>query len=135
MADQPRDLLTQVVTHAQCAHAALDAAHAELTKQAAAKTAVDAAIPGIVETLVQHKRIDPGDREKAAAALADPVKALEILKLAADPNRTVEPRPLGTAGPAAGPEKRADNRSYAGERTGRPTAADHAFEAALFGQK
>jgi hypothetical protein len=129
------DLLTQVVTHAQCAHAALDAAHAELTKQASTAAAVKAAIPGVVDALVRHKRIDPHDREKAAAALADPLQLLQIVTLTADPDRTIEPRPLGAPGPTAAPEKQAGDRAYAGERTGRPTAADDAFERAILGPR
>lgn len=103
----------------------VSAAHAErskaeitrLKKEAAAQQALqkqaEALIPSVVEALVAHGRIAPEQREKAAAALANPVRTMELFRqLAAhQPNDTI-------GRPVAG-EKQANTRQRAiGERGG-----------------
>ena len=126
------DLRHIVLEHIKCAHAALDVANKELIKLAEQRKEVAALIPEVVEALVKHDRIDPSQREKAAALLADPVQVLKILVKTADVNNTVKPKALGTP---TGPEKTTGSTRarYTGERTSEKTAADLAFERALLG--
>lgn len=44
---------------------------------------IEAAIPDVLNSLVENRRIAPGDTLKTAAALRDPVSALQLLKLVA----------------------------------------------------
>lgn len=98
-------------------------------KQAAAK----ALIPEVVEVLVQHERIKDNERDKAAAALADPVQALEILKKVAGHRNRQE---MGTLGQGVdGQTKTASanntfdslNSAHVGARTPRVKQSDARF--------
>jgi hypothetical protein len=124
----------QVLEHVKCSHAALDAANTELSKQAAAKQAAQALIPGVVEALVKHERISPADREKAATLLSDPVTALNILLKTADPNETVRPKPIGTSA-AKETEKTANyNPNYCGQRTSAEKPSERKFRESVLGR-
>lgn len=121
-----------ILEHIKCSHAALDAAVADLTKYAEAEKRAADLIPAAVDALIKHERIDPADREKAAAALKDPARVLEILVKTADAANTIRPKAMG--GPAGGEKTAAAARPrYVGERSAEKTAADLAFEKALMG--
>lgn len=125
-------LQEQVLRHVQCSHAALDAANTALEKTAAEKKAAAAIIPEVVEALVRFDRIDPAQREKAAAALADHATTLQILLKTADVNNTVTQK-IGTpAGP--GTKEASTKLRYVGQRTSEKTAADAAYEKHLTGR-
>lgn len=69
----------KVIEYIGFSSAALDKAanHMQQTEQQRAKVAE--LIPAAVDALVSGERIDEDQREKAAEALSDPVKVLEIL--------------------------------------------------------
>lgn len=119
----------KVLETIQLSATALDKAEAELNVKRAADVKVAALIPSVVDALIANERIDPADREKAAAALADPVRALEILIKTADVNMTIRPRQLGTA---VTTEKKANaydslNDPYVGRRTSDERESDRAY--------
>lgn len=114
-----------VVDYIECVHQTLEQASRELAQKEAelalTKTAsarVQELIPQAVEALIQNERIDPADKVKAAAKLADPVALLEILIKTADPNNTIRPRQLGAAVRQKDGQKEAsDYSNHAGRRT------------------
>lgn len=128
------NLNDQLLDYVQCSATALDVAEKELSEKRAADVKVAALIPQALEALIANERIDPADREKAAAALKDPARVLEILIKTADVNNTIRPRTLGTA---TGSEKKASasangtfdslNSPYVGLRTSQEKESDRAF--------
>lgn len=62
--------------------------------------AVEALIPGCLDALVENERIEPHQREKAAALLRDPVKVIEILTKVAK-HRNHSENSLGTSTPSS----------------------------------
>ena len=70
-------------------------------------------IPSVVEAMVQHERIEPGQREKLAALLRDPAEVLKLLvKVAAHRNRNE----IATLGQGVG----ADGQVKTAGANGRP---------------
>lgn len=101
------------------------AAEAEQIKQATDQ-AVAELIPGVVETLIQHKRIDPLQKAAAEQALQDPVKALQILQKVAAHRNQAEVPAMGQPTPSsAGQVKQASRRELA------MAAADRRYREAL----
>ncbi len=129
------NLNEKVIEHIKCSHAALDTAKVELEKAAAAKAAAEALIPAAVEALIQHARIDPNDREKAAALLRDPAGALTLLIKTADVSRTVAPRAIGSPQQAPSTTATAPRPRYTGEKGSEKTAAAIAFEEKILGPR
>ncbi len=86
----PNDINETVIRHIQCSHAALDAAAAEREKTAQVQKQVADNIPAVIDLLIAHNRITPGEREKCAGVLADPVRSLAFLANLADPSKTVK---------------------------------------------
>ena len=110
----------------QISSTAIEKAETELNEKRAADVKVAALIPAVIEALIRNERIDPADREKAAEALKDPARALEVLIKCADVNMTIRPRTLGTAvEKKASAPGRTDN--YVGRRTSEPKESDLAF--------
>lgn len=132
----PADFRQQVLEHIKCSHAALDAANTELTKVAEQQKQAEELIPQVVDALIKHERIEPGQREKAAELLKDPVNALKVLLKTADTTQSVKPPAIGAPDPTktAGVVPQGRPR-YTGERSSEKTAADIAFEQALLGGK
>ncbi len=88
------DFRTTVLQHIQCSHAALDAANVALTKTAEQRKQADSLIPAVVDALIKHDRIEPGQREKAAEMLKDPINVQASGPRHADragENRRVDP--------------------------------------------
>jgi hypothetical protein len=69
----------KVVEYIACSSAALEKAAAAINHQDRVKQAVAAKIPEVVSVLVEDERITPGQREKLAEALTNPVAALDLL--------------------------------------------------------
>lgn len=137
--DDVGDLAAEVLDHIQCSHAALDAAKAQLDKQAADQKAEATKkaelIPKAVQALIEHRRIGPERAKMAEELLADPVKALEILINVADPGQTTDPRALGrpqekAASDASKITKRA---GYVGERQDETSESWQRFKEILLG--
>lgn len=128
----------------QAAEAAIEKAAAERKAYQEKRAAAEARLPGVLDKLILHRRIDPADREKAAAKCLDPVGVLEILELAADPAVTIDPPQAGTPVKAAGQNGHAGGQNgrngwqshpnYVGARRPEKSAADHAYEARLRGE-
>jgi hypothetical protein len=89
----------KVIEYIGYSSAALEKAAQDMAAREAQKTKVAELIPAAVDALVSGERIDEDQREKAAAALADPVKVLEILTKVAV-HRNASERALGQ--PVAG---------------------------------
>jgi hypothetical protein len=128
------DLNEKLLDYVQCSATALEVAEKELTVKRAADQKVAALIPAAIEALIANERIDPADREKAAAALKDPARVLEILIKTADVNNTIRPRTLGTAvqekkAGAAGVSSL--DSPYVGRRTSEVRESDKVFLAGL----
>jgi len=118
----------------QCTATALDTAERELSEKRAADAKVSQLIPAALDALIANERIDPADREKAAEALMNPVRALEILIKTADVNNTIRPRTMGV--PVA--EKKASAGAtnsltdpWVGRRTSAKRESDLAYERGL----
>ena len=89
----------KVVEYVGYSSAALEKAAAELNAQARVKQAVAAKIPEVVQVLIEDERVTPGQREKLAQVLADPVATLELLIKV---SRHRNARELGQLGEPAG---------------------------------
>jgi hypothetical protein len=89
----------KVVEYIGYSSAALEKAAADIAAREAQQTKVAELIPTAVDALVSGERIDEEQREKAAEALADPVRCLEILTKVAV-HRNASERALGQ--PVAG---------------------------------
>jgi hypothetical protein len=116
----------KTIDYVQCVEAALAAAGAQLNEKQASDSKIADLIPKAVDALVQFERVDPADREKAAAALSNHAKALEILIKAADVNRTVRPKALGKSEKQAGTFE-SMNDPYVGRRTTSERESDRRF--------
>lgn len=128
------NLNEQLLDYVQCSATALEVAEKELVEKRAADQKVAALIPAAIQALVANERIDPVDAEKAAAALKDPARVLEILIKTADVNNTIRPRTLGTAvsekkAGAAGVSSL--DSPYVGRRTSEVRESDKVFLAGL----
>lgn len=116
------------LNHTRLSHAALDAAKQAMDKQAAIEKKCDELIPSVADALINNKRLDSRiTRDDVVAALRDPVRVLDILKLAADP--TVmgdQPQVLGSpvGGGSAPVTRQVKNASLAFDHRGNDTAAD-----------
>jgi DNA-directed RNA polymerase subunit F len=75
------NLYEKTIDYVQCVEAALAAADKQLNEKQASDAKVNDLLPKAVDALIQFDRIDPADREKAAEALTNHAKALEILIL------------------------------------------------------
>lgn len=84
----------KVVDYIGFSSAALEKAAEHMRADEAQKQKIASMIPAAVEALVSGERITEDQREKAAEALRDPVKALEILTKTALHRNTAE-RALG----------------------------------------
>jgi len=129
------DLNEKLLDYVQCSATALEVAEKELAEKRAADQKVASLIPAALEALIANERIDPADREKAAAALKDPARVLEILIKTADVNNTIRPRTLGTAvqekKAGAGSGVSSLDSPYVGRRTSEVRESDKVFLAGL----
>ncbi len=121
----------KVIAHITVSDAAMQKA-AAIEKTAAAKQAqVNKMIPQVVDALVANERITPAQREKVAAMLADPVKALDLLIKTAAHKNAAEMAHLGSPVKQAS----ANNTGYNSLTTphvGARTTREKASSAALF---
>ena len=72
-------LAEKVVQQIQVSDIALQKAAAAEKAASAKQAEVAALIPQVVDTMVQHERITPAQREKLAEMLRDPAKTLELM--------------------------------------------------------
>jgi len=122
-------LSAKVIEHVALTDTMLHKA-AEQEKQAAAtKSAVDKAIPGVVDALVQHSRIGANEREKVAQLLRDPVATLRLMQKLAGHRNADE---LGRLGTPTGDMKTASARRANDPRVGVRTGEIDESTKALF---
>ncbi len=110
----------QLIDYITTTSAALEKAAEADQRQEQQNTAIAAAIPKVVQAMVANNRIEPGQAEKLARVLLDPVQALELLeKVAAHRNQDEiadEQLRLGAPVGGGGAEKTAGAR-YIGQRS------------------
>ncbi len=85
----------KVVEYIGYSSAALEKAAQELSQVDAQRQKVAALIPKAVEACLAHERIEPSEKQALAAALTDPVKALELLTKLAGHRNPAEQAALG----------------------------------------
>jgi hypothetical protein len=68
-----------VIEHVQVTSTALEKAAAAELARTEKQAAVSALIPQVCDTMLEHERITPQQREKLAEMLQDPVQALELM--------------------------------------------------------
>lgn len=122
--DPNKEIQLKMLEHVKVSHLALDEAKTQLDKEADVKTKVAALIPATVDRLIEHGRIHPDNREKAAAALTDPVEVMRLVSSLADPAVGVR-QSVGT--PTGSTEKTAAHRGPI-DAIGRRTTADARYE-------
>jgi hypothetical protein len=89
--------------------AAMEKAAGVMATKEAQEAKVAALIPAAVEALVQNERILPHQKEAAAEALKDPVRALELITKLAGHRNTAEVNQLGTPVSRDGQQKQASH--------------------------
>jgi hypothetical protein len=97
----------KVIEYITVSSTALEKAAAFEKAAADKQTEVDALIPSVCDVMVQHERIQPNQREKLAAALKDPARALELLIKVAGHRNKDEIARLGSGIEANGQVKQA----------------------------
>ena len=90
------NLAEKVIEHINVSHHALEKAAAAEDAANVKQAEVAALIPQVVDTMIQHERITPNQREKLAEMLADPAKALELMIKVASHRNADELAKLGT---------------------------------------
>jgi len=86
----------KVIQHVSATSAALEKA-ASLERATTEKQAqVESLIPKVCDVMIEHERIAPGEREKLAERLRDPVAVLELLTKVADHRNHDELARLGS---------------------------------------
>ena len=127
MSQTQNELVQKIVDYIGYSDAALTKAAAELDVRASQAEKIAQLIPAAVNACVEHERIEPHQKEALAAALQDPVRAMElVIKLAAHKNAAEVSR-LGTpvAEKSAGYDpERSLTSGYVGARDGRLKASD-----------
>ncbi len=108
----------KVIEHITVTDTALQKAAAMEKAAAAQQTAVDGLIPQVVETMIKFERINPTQREKLAAMLRDPVKALELMIKVAGHRNADEIARLGSGSDSTGGQVKA-----AGAQTYNPASS------------
>jgi len=93
---QGPSLPERVVQHIQVSNTALEKASAFEQAHRHKQAQVEALIPQVVDTMVQHERITPNQREKLAEMLKDPAKVLELMVKVAGHRNTDEIARLGS---------------------------------------
>jgi hypothetical protein len=128
MATQNTNALVQkIIDYIGYSDAAMTKAAAVMQERDAQKEKLAALIPQAVKACVDNERIEPQQKEALAAALADPVAAVElIVKLAAHKNAAEMARlgtPVETKTAGYSPDSSLTS-GYVGARDGRLKASD-----------
>lgn len=121
----------KVVDYIGYSSAALEKAAAQLQEQEAQQQKIASLIPAAVDALVAGERITEDQRTKAAEALRDPVKVLEILTKTALHRNTAE-RALGQPVPGQTKTASAQYNSLQDPHVGARTTKVKQSSVALF---
>ena len=137
---QALTLPEKVIDLVGCSAAALEKAAEELDGVSTQKQACATLIPQVVDALIEHERITPDQREKAAQVLANPQDALELLMKVAAHRNTQEATHLGSGvGPDGQTKQASDGHDptqslsspHVGARTTMVKQSDHNLFARL----
>lgn len=134
---QTMTLAERVVDYIGYSDAAMEKAAAFQRDAAEKQAAAEALIPRVVDVLIEHERIKPTERDKAAAALKDPVQVLAILEKVAGHRNRQEVSTLGqgvdgqTKTASANTQFDSLNSANVGGRTTRTKQSDVRFFAGL----
>lgn len=127
MPDNNNALVQSIIDYIGYSDAAMTKAASVLQERDAQNEKIAQLIPQAVEVCVENERIEPHQKEALAAALQDPVRAVElVIKLASHKNAAEMAR-LGTpvATKTAGYDPTSSLTSgYVGARDGRLKASD-----------
>ena len=121
-------LVQKVIDYIGFSDAAMTKAASVLTAQEAAQEKVARLIPEAVKACVQNERIEAHQKEALAAALQDPVRAMElVIKLASHKNSAEMARlgtPVSSVKTAGYDPSSSLTSGYVGARDGRLKASD-----------
>lgn len=121
-------LVQKVIDYIGFSDAAMTKAASVLTAQEAAQEKVARLIPEAVKACVENERIDAHQKEALAAALQDPVRAMElVIKLASHKNAAEMARlgtPVSSVKTAGYDPSSSLTSGYVGARDGRLKASD-----------
>lgn len=121
-------LVQKVIDYIGFSDAALTKAAADLKVREDQQAKIANLIPEAVKACVENERIEPHQKEALAAALKDPVRAMElVVKLAAHRNTAEMSRigtPVGTQKTAGYDPNTSVTSAYVGARDGRLKASD-----------
>ena len=121
-------LVQKVIDYIGFSDAAMTKAASVLTAQEAAQEKVARLIPEAVKACVENERIEAHQKEALAAALQDPVRAMElVIKLAAHKNAAEMARlgtPVSSVKTAGYDPSNSLTSGYVGARDGRLKASD-----------
>jgi hypothetical protein len=121
-------LVQKVIDYIGFSDAAMTKAASVLTAQEAAQEKVARLIPEAVKACVENERIEAHQKEALAAALQDPVRAMElVIKLASHKNAAEMARlgtPVSSVKTAGYDPANSLTSSYVGARDGRLKASD-----------
>ena len=127
----PQTLEQKFVDYVTMTSAAMEKVAQDERQKAAVAAELDALIPQAVQAMVANERIQPGQAEKLAKALRNPVAAIEILAKTADHRNAAEQTAEQVRlGQPDGGEKRAERATRfapVGGRTSEPRESDFAF--------
>ncbi len=121
-------LVQKVIDYIGFSDAAMTKAASVLTAQEAAQEKVARLIPEAVKACVENERIEAHQKEALAAALQDPVRAMElVIKLASHKNSAEMARlgtPVSSVKTAGYDPSSSLTSGYVGARDGRLKASD-----------
>lgn len=122
-------LVQKIIDYIGFSDAAMSKAAEVIKTRDAQQAKLAALIPEAVKACVEHERIEPHQKEALAAALTDPVRAVElVVKLAAHRNAAELSRigaPAATTQKTAGYDpNNSVTSSYVGARDGKLRASD-----------
>jgi hypothetical protein len=121
-------LVQKVIDYIGFSDAAMTKAASVLTAQEAAQEKVARLIPEAVKACVENERIEAHQKEALAAALQDPVRAMElVIKLASHKNAAEMARlgtPVSSVKTAGYNPENSLTSGYVGARDGRLKASD-----------
>ena len=101
MSNKPLSVQEKVIEVVACTDAALTKADSLISAYEKQAADAKALIPAATEALIKNESVHPDNREKLAAALANPVRVLELLIKVASHRNAAETRlgsPVGGSG-------------------------------------
>ena len=128
MADNNNALVQKIVDYIGYSDAAMTKAAAVIKEREEQAEKLANLIPEAIKACIENERVEPHQKEALASALANPVRAMElVIKLAAHRNAAEMSRlgtPVGTTKSAGYDPSNSLTSGYVGARDGRLKASD-----------